>query len=105
MSSFTPGPWRISASCLRDECYVGISSNKHTDFAEVVWRMIDEDRSPQCEANAHLIAAAPDLLEALQDLLRLVEDNWLQGPEWDADEWMAFDRYRDVIAKAQATNS
>ena len=66
MSSFTPGPWRISASCSRDECYVGISSNKHTDFADVVWRMSDEDRSPQCEANVHLITAAPDLYEACE---------------------------------------
>ncbi len=71
MSKHTPGPWEIKRHY--DSCYKNISAQKHTELAQVVWCMEDEDRSPECEANAHLIAAAPDLLEALQNLLKVHE--------------------------------
>ena len=71
MSNHTPGPWEIKRHF--DPCYKNISAQKHTELAQVVWCMEDEDRSPSCEANAYLIAAAPDLLEALQNLLKVHE--------------------------------
>jgi len=64
MSKHTPGPWEIKRHY--DSGYKNISAQKHTALAQVVWCMEDEDRSPECEANAHLIAAAPELLEALE---------------------------------------
>jgi hypothetical protein len=64
MSNHTPGPWEIKRHF--DPGYKNISAQKHTALAQVVWCMEDEDRSPSCEANAHLIAAAPELLEALE---------------------------------------
>ena len=62
--SHTPGPWEIERSFYHG--YKSISAQKHSGLAQVVWCMEDEDRSPSCEANAHLIAAAPELLEALE---------------------------------------
>lgn len=48
---------------------------------------------PEGEANAQLIAAAPDLLEALQDLVTELGDDWSLLHN-------LIDRARDAIAKA-----
>ena len=72
--SHTPRPWKIERHY--DSGYKNISAQKHTALAQVVWCMEDEDRSPSCEANAHLIAAAPDLLEALEIALDCAGDAW-----------------------------
>ena len=93
MSKHTPGPWEIKRHY--DSCYKNISAQKHTELAQVVWCMEDEDRSPECEANAHLIAAAPELLDALCYLL---EASSGQGPH---EQWLAaMDQARAAIAKA-----
>ncbi len=78
---FTPGPWFLDfevEECLQTG-HVGISAASHGLIAQVVWQMEDDRdagrNSPQQQATAHLIAAAPDLFEALQgasDLLHAV---------------------------------
>lgn len=65
----TPGPWRLGE--IRDD-QIDIDAKRHGALARVAWLM-DEDKllgknSPEQEANARLIAAAPELLEALEDL-------------------------------------
>jgi len=92
MSKHTPGPWEIKRHF--DPGYKFISAQKHTALAQVVWRMEDEDRSPVCEANAHLIAAAPELLEALQNLLKVHEGE-------GGTQHHAGDMARAAIAKAK----
>ena len=77
MSNHTPGPWEIKRHF--DPGYKNISAQKHTALAQVVWCMEDEDRSPECEANAHLIAAAPDLLEALEKVFTVMNDDMPVG--------------------------
>jgi len=72
MSKHTPGPWEIKAH--PDSCYRFISAPEHIALAQVVWRVEEEDRSPACEANAHLIAAAPELLEVLEWYVEKVAD-------------------------------
>jgi len=91
MSSHTPGPWEIKRH--PDPCYRYISAPKHIALAQVVWRVEEEDRSPSCEANAHLIAAAPELLWTLEKLVERVG-----GDEWFA-EWA--DKARAAIAKGR----
>jgi len=89
----TPGPWEIEDHYHFS--YRWISGPKHSQLAQVVWCMEDEDRSPECEANAHLIAAAPDLLDALCYLL---EASSGQGPH---EQWLAaMDQARAAIEKA-----
>lgn len=73
----TPGPWVIDTQEL-GEClkgHVPISSKLHGGLAQVVWRMEDDERTPRCEANAHLIASAPEMLKALQRLTHPAADD------------------------------
>jgi hypothetical protein len=63
MSKYTPGPWRLTEF---QGCFAYVSSVYHGDLARVVWRIEDDEHTPECEANARLISAAPDLLEALK---------------------------------------
>lgn len=62
---FAPGPWSINHEDAELPCRVTISAPSHSALAEVVWRFEDEGVSVDCEANARLIAAAPNLYEAL----------------------------------------
>jgi hypothetical protein len=56
MSTHTPGPWTLS-----DDGFVYDESGERVADPHVAMQDIDER-----EANAHLIAAAPDLLAALE---------------------------------------
>ena len=62
-TNHTPAPWTLGKL---DSCYIEINAPRHAAFASVVYKMDGDDRSPECEANARLIAAAPELLEALK---------------------------------------
>lgn len=70
-AAHTPGPWRLSN--INDGGHLGaeveIDSDHHIGLATVVWRMENEGRSTRLEANARLIAAAPELLEALEEII------------------------------------
>ena len=91
MTEHTPGPWEIEDHYHFS--YRWISGPEHSQLAQVVWCMEDEDRSPECEANAHLIAAAPDLLEALEALVLDESKEYIPTRLWDAA--------RAAIAKAK----
>lgn len=69
MSKHTPGPWRVVEDRVPAslEVYAG-----KTAIAEC-WRRADALTEL---ANARLIAAAPDLLEALEFVIRGVPDTW-----------------------------
>jgi hypothetical protein len=70
MASHTPGPWYLDFDNPIDDTYASISAPTHKSLAEVVWCFDDDDeQSPELEANGYLIAAAPELLEALKDVL------------------------------------
>lgn len=92
MSKHTPGPWEIEEHYHFS--YRWVSGPKHSQLAQVVWCMEGDDRSPECEANAHLIAAAPELLEALENLLKVHEGE-------GGTQHHAGDMARAVIAKAK----
>lgn len=91
MAGHTPGPWALGrASDARPHCVYGpvswrydgssvglIVEVKHHGFS-------DPHAAPEQEANARLIAAAPELLEALLALrdgpmIECVDDNRVQG--------------------------
>ena len=77
----TPGPWSLSASFDRVERRV-----QHGDNPPLVWGIASginsahPDYLPRAEqiANARLIAAAPDLLAALEDILARYESAGVQ---------------------------
>ena len=68
MSDYTPGPWRYEEFGPN----VIIKATKNPMLA-VVHSLYHESRE-QREANAHLIAAAPELLEALEYYAEKVAD-------------------------------
>ncbi len=90
MSKHTPGPWKHT--------YMPRLSVIHGPNGEHVadtgaWR---DDEHPEMRANAHLIAAAPDLLEALEVLIANAEVNY------DARQWLdGKAKARAAIAKAK----
>jgi len=87
--SHTPGPW--------------VNDSSHSEWGKnVVWAgdvviaHVVDDQHDNADANARLIAAAPELLAALKMAVRVMQDN-------DIDESMAgeFEIWTDAIAKAE----
>lgn len=72
MAGHTPGPWTVSELDGRVigpvRTLVDTSSGTEVPQLQAVARVLDRigDRLGEAKANARLIAAAPDLLEALQ---------------------------------------
>lgn len=95
-TTFTPGPWKWHVDG-RDNMGSGVLNayidGKNSRLA-YVW---DVDK-PVGKANARLIAAAPDLLEACEALL--VEAQ-LQDPFEDEDGAAVLETARAAIAKAK----
>jgi hypothetical protein len=96
MSGHTPGPWRAKSTVSV------VAKKRHTRFdgsfdeydGEVAWtRPVSRENGGEATrlANARLIAAAPTLLEALEDarlfvdLLRTHWSNWHDDPEQVAE--------------------
>jgi len=97
MSAHTPGPWLISykhedgTKIAIDDAH-GIDGERNYDLVTVEHGDPDE-----LLANAHLVAAAPELLKALQDVI-----GWVPGGSaWHTDAAAkSVERARAVIAKA-----
>lgn len=91
MSTHTPGPWLIeptdtSKAIVTDDCVI---------CEMAVWAY---EHQKEIEANAHLIAAAPDLLEAA---IALQVAAPLGQSEWNA----AADKLDKAIEKATGASS
>lgn len=96
---FTPGPWSVlPGDTLSGHRQVGAGVAGlplHTVATAHAYDMPD----PEATANAHLIAAAPDLLESLRAVMSWVE-NW-DCPFKEDDEWpLTRDQVAAAIAKA-----
>lgn len=99
MAEHTPGPWSWDAGDIGNEYsipYCDVFAGSGDDF--IIASVNDRFDRTQGRANARLIAAAPDLLEALEDAVR-----WFEAYVGDADHGRAFDltRAKAVIAKAR----
>ncbi|CAM4091864.1 hypothetical protein BOTU111921_11290 [Bordetella tumbae] len=98
------GPWSLGFDPVPFSELVGseggwveINSPEHSGFALVVWRMEDDERSPELEATAHLITAAPELLEQLEK-----HSAWLSKlTDWAGVGDPDLDGLRAAIAKAK----
>ncbi len=76
MPSHTPGPWTAFYKSKYDEWHVSVPMSE----GSMKWALFDDGiRSENPEADAHLIAAAPDLLVALQGLLAAVQSSVCEG--------------------------
>jgi hypothetical protein len=65
MTTHTPGPWMLGKSC---DGFLTV-----TDGSKTICTVGEADLFPEIELDAHLIAAAPQLLKALRTLLFNVE--------------------------------
>lgn len=110
MTDYTPGPWRITEHAMGHPLIVADYPPAHAlprATGDVVLASPGPHDNPELrEANARLIAAAPDLLAALE--LALSDfDNY--GEVWQSDDeygvnFYAINAIRDAIAKARGEN-
>ena len=67
MTDHTPGPWFARAAIRSDEFIITAESGGYAPLARV--RGDKRSTLPAAQANARLMAAAPDLLDALLEML------------------------------------
>ena len=77
--SHTPGPWKVdSTGCIvsGEDHHVVCFGHDYDDYGRIQASQDLDEKSAvaEIEANAHLIAAAPDLLEACKAALGAVSD-------------------------------
>jgi hypothetical protein len=76
-SAHTPGPWHVTmsenASVYGGEKHFAVMSDRETGGGQIV---ADLETLKEAEANARLIAAAPEMLDALRIAENAVRD-WL----------------------------
>lgn len=95
----TPGPWTFEE--LRGDDGLGYIASDHADVpcGHIIHAGVSDLPAEENRANAHLIAAAPDLLTALKEVSEWI-GGWSPNFEQD-DEWPeTAKRMRDAIAKA-----
>ena len=92
MSKHTPGPWTANKP-TRDNGRAEIHAGCMLVAQAFNW-MLDAEGDEQCWADAHLIAAAPDLLEALKEIVDAAD-----GAGWEQLD-PSFKKARTAIAKA-----
>lgn len=95
----TPGPWAVHPVSARVDAFSG---GTPLPVCELLWPT-DERSEAETEANAHLIAAAPEMLDALDGLtpiLEAAESNASGNPEW---AWVSkrINAARAAIGKAR----
>ena len=113
----TPGPWSVDLDYVSRDGRASINSEGWIALARVVVRMEGDETT--CEdgiANARLIAAAPDLLEALEAAIAMLdalkaesgrdiewgeEDPFRMGEWFESQELTAMENMRAAIAKAK----
>lgn len=94
----TPGPWEVD----RNNVHTGQIATIHhcigNDWVEI-WSPNWPDSEETQEANANLIAAAPDLLEALQETVYRL-DAWISTGRASDLDVNAAEKARAAISKA-----
>lgn len=85
----TPGPWRVRGKTFNLQIAIVGPSGELSDSIAYAW-----GQNGEAEANARLIAAAPELLEALGGCIQHMEWSTPQGRA-------AYETAKATIAKAK----
>ena len=99
MSKHAPGPWMVLDTPESMYAPFWIVAKSNVSLAAKM-RVASIDDEPEARANARLIAAAPELLEALKQLLRQVDESG-NGDASDFGWPSATHAARAAIAKAE----
>lgn len=92
----TPGPWKYHIGLD----YILIeSANVHNNSCICEYKNYSDDDG-ESEANAKLLAAAPELFEALKELTSLAPDHSLLPTDFDNDLMNAVKKAEAAIQKA-----
>jgi len=94
----TPGPWRTASTINGDEYALNVLQEKPDSVFSVVVARAEQSiyiNGDTAEANAKLIAAAPELLAALTDLYL-----WVKHMEPGEKPGYSFDNAYAIIKKA-----
>lgn len=104
----TPGPWQVGARYGNNK--IEIADASYDKLICTVWThqfqgsMFEPDRQfqplPYGAANARLIAASPEMLDALKELVGAVEKFIHPQPDKPHSAWAKLVRARAAIAKA-----
>src|SRR5512146_1115504 len=96
----TPGPWRLEQDSL--EGWFEIHSAKPDD-AFICGRAAWPRRAAESTANARLIAAAPALLEIMQEVVTCYDAFLLRFPDGESEHELAtaIDMAKRVLRKAR----
>lgn len=98
-SKHTPGPWKDWSDSTR---LVVAQRSPDSGAHGVVATMAAGFGVEQKEANARLIAAAPELLDALKSALAFLDFCDFTDPEWgDSEGYEVAEKARAVIAKVE----
>jgi hypothetical protein len=101
-AGFTPGPWEARRAVKPDNVggydYAIIAPGRA--FIAEVFEVVAEGDVRPVEANARLIAAAPDLLAALRLCVQRIE-----RPNLSPDANVVLERAHDALAKARGQPS
>ena len=87
MNSHTPAPWTVGPHQRIISSGWSIRISDGSAIAYVLG-----EKNPELQANARLIAAAPDILKALEDVLMVFSEEYPDSP--------TLERARAAIAKA-----
>jgi len=82
VSAHTPGPWATNSKYGNSK-RVPIVREGRSDREALAWVDADDVPEEESQANVALIAAAPELLEAAEEVDALIESLWKSVP-WGA---------------------
>lgn len=92
----TEGPWRYDPN-ERDESFEIHASTEQSEFSFWIATVHTEQTPEEAQANARLIASAPDLLAALQEI---VSEGEKQPENLHDAQVQRYSRWAVLIAKA-----
>lgn len=98
MSNHTPGPWNAEEWINKDLDYSGWSFS--AGGCKLPLCTMETNDPDECDANAHLIASAPELLDALTRLVD-IENGDVGAIGWES----VMDAARAAILKATGVSN
>jgi hypothetical protein len=99
MSNFTKGPWVADKTSRAIGPVSRESDQSYGMVIPVAWVEFDPEVEIQA-ANHQLIAAAPELLEALQEMVAIVKKHTYPQPDKPSSTWGRMEAAEAVIARA-----